>query len=105
MCNAAVYLPTAKEPRFTADGFEVSVGTNHLGHFLLANLLLEDLKKRKQTAKAAPRLVIVGSITGNGNTVAGTPMFASQPAGGNVYTACTIHRRLQVVHEAPDFIA
>ena len=77
VCNAAVYLPTAKEPRFTADGFEVSVGTNHLGHFLLANLLLEDLKKRKQTAKAAPRLVIVGSITGNDNTVAGTLIFAS----------------------------
>jgi protochlorophyllide reductase len=73
VCNAAVYLPTAKEPRFSADGFEISVGTNHLGHFLLANLLLEDLKKRKETSKSAPRLVIVGSITGNDNTVAGTP--------------------------------
>lgn len=30
VCNAAVYLPTAKEPTFTADGFELSVGTNHL---------------------------------------------------------------------------
>lgn len=71
VCNAAVYLPTAKEPRFTADGFEVSVGTNHLGHFLLANLLLEDLKERKKTTKTAPRMVIVGSITGNTNTLAG----------------------------------
>lgn len=26
VCNAAVYLPTAKEPRFTADGFELSTG-------------------------------------------------------------------------------
>ena len=26
VANAAVYLPTAKEPRYTADGFEVSVG-------------------------------------------------------------------------------
>lgn len=26
VANAAVYLPTAKEPRFTADGFEISVG-------------------------------------------------------------------------------
>lgn len=71
VCNAAVYLPTAKEPRFTADGFELSVGTNHLGHFLLANLLLEDLKQRKQSAAVAPRMVIVGSITGNTNTLAG----------------------------------
>jgi NAD(P)-dependent dehydrogenase (short-subunit alcohol dehydrogenase family) len=30
VCNAALYLPTAKEPTFTADGFEVSVATNHL---------------------------------------------------------------------------
>jgi protochlorophyllide reductase len=45
VCNAAVYLPTAKEPTYTADGFELSVGTNHLGHFLLANLLKEDLEK------------------------------------------------------------
>jgi NAD(P)-dependent dehydrogenase (short-subunit alcohol dehydrogenase family) len=33
VCNAAVYLPTAKEPRYTADGFELSVGTNHLGEW------------------------------------------------------------------------
>ena len=48
VCNAAIYLPTAKEPSFTADGFEMSVGTNHLGHFLLASLLLEDLKKKSK---------------------------------------------------------
>ena len=75
VCNAAVYLPTAKEPRFTAEGFELSVGTNHLGHFLLANLLLEDLKERKKSAKVAPRMIIVGSITGNTNTVAGVHLF------------------------------
>lgn len=78
MCNAAVYLPTAKEPRFTADGFELSVGTNHLGHFLLANLLLEDLKQRKQSAAVAPRMVIVGSITGNTNTLAGVHSLPSR---------------------------
>lgn len=68
VCNAAVYLPTAKEPRFTAEGFELSVGTNHLGHFLLSNLLLEDLKKSSYKDK---RMIIVGSITGNTNTLAG----------------------------------
>lgn len=68
VCNAAIYLPTAKEPTFTADGFELSVGTNHLGHFLLARLLLEDLKQSDYPSK---RLIIVGSITGNTNTLAG----------------------------------
>lgn len=61
VCNAAVYLPTAKEPTYTAEGFELSVGTNHLGHFLLARLLLEDLQKSDYPSK---RMIIVGSITG-----------------------------------------
>ncbi|CAL5403631.1 unnamed protein product [Camellia sinensis] len=60
VCNAAVYLPTAKEPTFTAEGFELSVGTNHLGHFLLSRLLLDDMNKSDYPSK---RLVIVGSIT------------------------------------------
>nr|GEW08987.1 protochlorophyllide reductase-like [Tanacetum cinerariifolium] len=45
VCNVAVYLLTAKEPTYTADGFKLSVGTNHLGHFLLARLLLDELKQ------------------------------------------------------------
>lgn len=61
VCNAAVYLPTAKEPSYTAEGFELSVGTNHLGHFLLSRLLLDDLTKSDYPSK---RLIIVGSITG-----------------------------------------
>ncbi|XP_075671493.1 protochlorophyllide reductase-like isoform X2 [Castanea sativa] len=68
VCNAAVYLPTAKEPSFTAEGFELSVGTNHLGHFLLTRLLLDDMKQSDFTSK---RVIIVGSITGNTNTLAG----------------------------------
>ena len=47
VCNAAVYLPTDKEPTYTADELELSFVSNHLGHFLLANLLLDDLKKRR----------------------------------------------------------
>lgn len=61
VCNAAVYQPTAKEPSFTAEGFEISVGTNHLGHFLLSRLLIEDLKQSDYPSK---RMIIVGSITG-----------------------------------------
>lgn len=62
VCNAAVYQPTAKEPSFSAEGFELSVGTNHLGHFLLARLLLDDIKQSDYPFK---RLIIVGSITGS----------------------------------------
>lgn len=65
VCNAAVYLPTAKEPTFTAEGFELSVGTNHLGHFLLARLMLNELKQSDFPSK---RLIIVGSITGTVDT-------------------------------------
>ncbi|KAI7733366.1 hypothetical protein M8C21_018618 [Ambrosia artemisiifolia] len=68
VCNAAVYQPTANQPTFTADGIELSVGTNHLGHFLLSRLLLDDMKKSDYPSK---RLIIVGSITGNTNTLAG----------------------------------
>lgn len=30
VANAALYLPLLKEPEYTADGFELSVATNHL---------------------------------------------------------------------------
>jgi len=66
ICNAAVYRPTEPDPIFTDDGHEMSMGVNHLGHFLLVNLLLPDLKKAKNS-----RVCIVGSITGNSNTIGG----------------------------------
>ncbi|BAC90427.1 protochlorophyllide reductase [Gloeobacter violaceus] len=69
VCNAAVYTPTAREPRYTADGFELSVGTNHLGHFLLCNLLLEDLQN---SPAAEPRLVILGTVTHNPKELGGS---------------------------------
>jgi NAD(P)-dependent dehydrogenase (short-subunit alcohol dehydrogenase family) len=41
----------------TADGFELQLGTNHLGHFALTGLLLEALGRG-----TAPRVVTVSSI-------------------------------------------
>jgi len=66
ICNAAVYRPTDPKPAYTDDGFEMSMGVNHLGHFLLVNLLIDDMARAKNA-----RCVIVGSITGNSNTVGG----------------------------------
>ncbi len=66
VCNAAVYLPRLKEPRRSPEGFEISVATNHLGHFLLSTLLLPDLKRAP-----SPRLVTLGTVTANSEEFGG----------------------------------
>merc|ERR1712157_479343 len=76
ICNAAVYKPTDPKPAWTDDGFEMTMGINHMGHFLLANLLLDDMKKAKEA-----RLCIVGSITGNTNTVGGGLVYPQADLG------------------------
>ena len=70
ICNAAIYYPNAVEPTYTKDGFEETVGVTHLGHFLMANILLQDLVKA-QDMGIDKRLCIVGSVTANTNTLAG----------------------------------
>ena len=76
ICNAAVYKPTDPEPAWTDDGFEMTMGVNHLGHFLLCNLLLEDMSRAKNA-----RLCIVGSVTGNTNTIGGGLVYPRADLG------------------------
>lgn len=64
--NAAVYLPRLEAPMRSPEGYEISVATNYFGHFLLANLLLPDLKKGK-----APRLITLGTVTANSEEFGG----------------------------------
>ncbi len=41
VCNAGIQV--VNEAQYTKDGFELTFGVNHLGHFLLVNLLLENI--------------------------------------------------------------
>ncbi|TVQ48089.1 MAG: protochlorophyllide reductase [Gloeocapsa sp. DLM2.Bin57] len=68
VCNAAIYMPLLKQPLRNPDGYELTVATNHLGHFLLCNLLLEDLQK---STNGQPRLVILGTVTHNPDELGG----------------------------------
>ena len=81
VCNAAVYYPLLKEPIYSEDGYEVSVATNHLGHFLLCNLLLEDMKASPASDK---RMVILGTVTANPKELGGKIPIPAPPDLGNL---------------------
>ena len=61
VCNAAVQHV---QPHSTADGFEATFGVNHLGHFLLVQLLLPRLAR-------PGRIVFVASGTHDGERFSG----------------------------------
>ena len=64
ICNAGVQF--IQRQTYTEDGFDTTFGVNHLGHFLLVNLLLPQL--------AAPaRIVFVSSDTHDSSKTTGMP--------------------------------
>ncbi len=72
VCNAAVYMPRLSKPMRSPQGYELSMATNHFGHFLLIQLLLENLSSSKRPvwkgrswAVESPRLVMLGTVTAN----------------------------------------
>jgi NAD(P)-dependent dehydrogenase (short-subunit alcohol dehydrogenase family) len=74
--NAGVMAPT---PDVTADGFELQLGTNHLGHFALTGRLLPLL-----LAAEAPRVVTVSSLShhgANGSGLSESAEFKILPHG------------------------
>ncbi|MDM7937723.1 MAG: protochlorophyllide reductase [Cyanobium sp. CZS 48M] len=68
VCNAATYKPRLKQPERSPQGYEISMATNHFGHFLLIHALLDDLKKSSHPSR---RLVILGTVTANSKELGG----------------------------------
>ncbi|XP_078427532.1 short-chain dehydrogenase TIC 32, chloroplastic-like isoform X1 [Wolffia australiana] len=49
----------------SADGLELQFATNHMGHFLLTNLLLENMERTSQNSNIEGRIVNVSSVGHN----------------------------------------
>jgi NAD(P)-dependent dehydrogenase (short-subunit alcohol dehydrogenase family) len=64
VCNAGIQI--VKGTTYTQDGFEMTFGVNHLGHFLLVNLLLKQMSE-------PGRIIFVSSGTHDPEKVTGMP--------------------------------
>ena len=67
ICNAAVYKPRLKRPERSPQGFENSMAVNHFGHFLMINLLLENILSSEgkiflngKSTVFKPRITVLG---------------------------------------------
>ena len=68
VCNAAVYKPKLKRPERSPQGYEISMATNHFGHFLLVQLLMNRLGASSHPSR---RVVILGTVTANSKELGG----------------------------------
>ena len=76
ICNAGVYQPTLDHAKWSLDNHEQTMQINFLSHFLMVSQLMEGM-----IDAADPRVIMVGSVTGNDNTV----------GGGGVYPIADLH--------------
>jgi len=70
VCNAGIYQPSLPYAKWSEDGHEQTMQTNYLSHLLMVSELLEDMKEAPD-----PRVIMVGSVTGNDNTVGGGGVY------------------------------
>ena len=78
ICNAAVYKPRLKRPERSPQGFENSMAVNHFGHFLLINLLMDNILSSEKeiflkgkVVRFKPRITILGTVTANYSELGG----------------------------------
>jgi protochlorophyllide reductase len=81
VCNAAVYLPLLKQPLRSPEGYEISVATNHFGHFLLSHLLLPSLLPLDGRP---PRVITLGTVTANSEELGGKVPIPAPADLGNL---------------------
>lgn len=70
ICNAGVYQPSLGEAKWSMDGHEQTMQINFLSHFLMISKLLDGMREAPD-----PRVIMVGSVTGNDNTVGGGGVY------------------------------
>jgi protochlorophyllide reductase len=73
VCNAALYQPSLDVPKWSKDGIEQQMQSNFLSHFLMISLLMPFMKGT--AVSSGPRITMVGSVTGNDNTVGGGGVY------------------------------
>ena len=78
ICNAAVYKPRLRKPERSRQGYENSMAVNHFGHFLLLNLLLDNVLSSEceidlngKSTKFKPRITVLGTVTANYSELGG----------------------------------
>jgi protochlorophyllide reductase len=76
ICNAGVYQPTLDYAKWSVDNHEQTMQINFLSHFLMISKLLPGMMDATDA-----RVIMVGSVTGNDNTV----------GGGGVYPIADLH--------------
>ncbi len=70
VCNAAVYQPSLPYAKWSEDNIEQQFQINFLSHFLMISRFIPALKLAEKA-----RVVMVGSVTGNDNTVGGGGVY------------------------------
>jgi len=82
----------------TEDGFEMQIGTNHFGHFLLTELLIPLLRKSSATG-FTPRVVIVSSLAHEQGSINWDDVhFQKTPGSYNTITAYGQSKLANVLH-------
>ncbi|EEC47644.1 predicted protein [Phaeodactylum tricornutum CCAP 1055/1] len=76
ICNAGVYQPSLEHAKWSLDNHEQTMQINFLSHFLMISTMMKSMMESPD-----PRVIMVGSVTGNDNTV----------GGGGVYPIADLH--------------